>query len=124
MPRGSPVKPVRVDRGTPLGNPYVVQRHDPPEVRRAACAAFRELLSRRDVRWGDGEAVVAIGEEHGLRGEVRGWCPELAEERLGEIACMARVQRVRLDCHCCPLECHAYAIAERLTHEVCPGCDE
>jgi hypothetical protein len=107
-----------VDRATALGNPYVVHRRDSPSVRHAACAAYRELLSRRDVWDGDGETVVAIGEAHGFRGEVRSWRAERAVERLAEITAMARQGRLRLDCSCAPLECHAWAIAERVMEDL------
>ena len=118
MPRGGDAKAVRVDRATALGNPYVVRRHDSLSVRHAACAAYRELLSRRDVWDGDGETVVAIGEAHGFRGEVRSWRAERAVERLAEITAMARQGRLRLDCSCAPLECHAWAIAERVMEDL------
>ena len=89
---------VRVDRQTPLGNPYTLpsSRHEYRGEREAACAAYLRLLA----------------ETLGASGEVRAW--DCAGARAQMAALAACRGRVRLCCHCAPRQCHAEAIRDVL----------
>jgi len=105
------VRTIRVDRRTPLGNPYVMRDEaDRDDV----CDAYRQLLGeslRGDV--GD-QRVREIGIEHGFRGHVVSWNAREAAAEVGRLRRICACHDVRLDCHCAPMRCHAEEIARVL----------
>ena len=107
---------VRVDRQTPLGNPYTLpsSRHEYRGEREAACAAYLRLLAETLGASGEVSAarVAEIGRERGYVGEVRAW--DCAGARAQMAALAACRGRVRLCCHCAPRQCHAEAIRDVL----------
>ena len=73
---------VRVDRRSPLGNPYVMGSE---EERDAVCDAYAALLTAGET--GEGQRLSAaaariIGEHYGFTGEVSEWDGRAAKEEL------------------------------------------
>jgi hypothetical protein len=110
----------RVDRGTPLGNPFPIDPTDDCS-REDACAAYAALLK------GDQESVNAqeIATRYGLR-----VIPRLASRKAirelhrslrqleQDTAELRPGKSIRLMCHCAPKRCHAHVIAHEIQYRL------
>ena len=105
VPRG--IRTVRVDRPTPLGNPYVMRDEaDRDDV----CDAYRQLLGESLAGHVSMRRVSEIGACHGFLGAVRPWDSRGACEEMERLRRIREVHDMRLDCHCAPARCHAEEI--------------
>jgi len=110
----------RVDRGTPLGNPFPIDPTD-DRSRDDACAAYAALIK------GDQESVNAqeIATRYGLR-----VIPRLASRKAirelhrslrqleQDTAKLRPGKSIRLMCHCAPKRCHAHVVAHEIRHRL------
>lgn len=100
MARGT--RTVRVDRRSPLGNPFVMGSEGERDV---VCDAYAALLTA-GARAGTAAARI-VGEHYGFTGEVREWNGREAQEELERLRRIHAVHPLRLDCHCRGKRCHA-----------------
>lgn len=108
---------VRVDRSTPLGNPFVMGRNGKDETQRGAvCDAFAYLV----VGDAEGTSVAEIGRRFGVEVDSRfadsAKCATRRADALEQLQKrLLRGESVRLLCWCAPKRCHAETIAQLLT---------
>ena len=111
---------VRVDRRSPIGNPYVLARPKTQdaaaEEREAVCDAYDDLLSLtlHPGRALSAEEVRYIGVRNGFGGTVAGWNCVSVRREMDRLRLLSDRCSVQLECHCHPLRCHAESIAVRL----------
>ena len=104
---------VRVDRGTALGNPYMMGCE---ADREPVCAAY-DLLMACTMGHGpvrsphSGRTLVTIGRMCGFYGTIAPWGFNAVRARMGELRQAAWSGRpLCLQCHCYPRQCHAETI--------------
>ena len=111
-------KDVRVDRNSPLGNPFVMQDNS-MEQREGVIKAYRyylwKVIRRKQVNF------LAIANQFNVEHDISFVARKLRNEdtsintfpvvkELNVIACAARTNNIRLICWCAPLECHGDVI--------------
>jgi hypothetical protein len=102
----------RVDRGTPLGNPFPIDPSDDHE-REAACTAYAELI-RSELTHANVQEIAA---RHELRVDQRYALPTATQALRHALHRLERDvmelqpgRSIRLMCHCTPKQCHAHVI--------------
>ena len=106
----------RVDRGTPLGNPFPIDPSDDHE-REAACTAYAELI-RSELTHANVQEIAARYE---LRVDQRYALPTATQALRHALHRLERDvmelqpgRSIRLMCHCTPKHCHAHVIAHEI----------
>ena len=125
-----PFTRIRVDRSTPLGNPYLMGKEGRDEARRHdTCAAHEASMGlitscARAVRHGRRGQLEIFARERAASDDLPLNCSLVTEDnRLQAAARFWRLrdrllagENIRLMCWCAPKRCHAHTIAHALAH--------
>jgi hypothetical protein len=106
----------RVDRGTPLGNPFPIDMTD-DGARETACEAYATLVQGDPERLNVQEIAVQLGlcvdRRYTSRGAVRAMHRALRQLE-HDVTALRPGKSIRLMCHCAPKRCHAHVIAHEI----------
>ena len=106
----------RVDRGTPLGNPFPIDMTD-DSAREAACEAYTTLVQGDPESLNVQEIAVTLGlrvdRRYTSRGAVRAMHRALRQLE-HDVTALRPGKSIRLMCHCAPKRCHAHVIAHEI----------
>ena len=106
----------RVDRGTPLGNPFPIDTTD-DGARESACAAYAALIQgdpgSLNVQEIAAPRGLRVDRRYTSRGAIRAMHHALRQ--LEQIVTALRPGKsIRLMCHCAPKRCHAHVLAHEI----------
>jgi hypothetical protein len=106
----------RVDRGTPLGNPFPIDMTD-DSARETACEAYATLVQGDPESLNVQEIAVSLGlcidRRYTSRGAVRAMHRALRQLE-HDVTALRPGKSIRLMCHCAPKRCHAHVIAHEI----------
>jgi hypothetical protein len=106
----------RVDRGTPLGNPFPIDMTD-DGARETACEAYAALIQGDPESLNVQEIAASLGllvdRRYTSRGAVRAMHRALRQLE-HDVTALRPGTSIRLMCHCAPKRCHAHVLAHEI----------